>query len=94
MYIIKAIISMSNDLFVFFSVNVATAISYSLPIAMYTKIAYERGFSESFVGFVFAIYSVANICVIPFTNKLIFKVGRFNLLVISNIIKVSDLITR
>jgi MFS family permease len=72
-----------DELTVFFLINIATAISYSLPIPLYTKIAYSRGFSESFVGFVFSVYSLANIAMIPFTNKLIEKIGRFNLLIIA-----------
>lgn len=83
---------MKTDMKIFFLINVFTAISYGLPTLLYTKIAYERGYSESFVGFVFAIYSITNILILPFTNVFIKKVGRFHLLIISNLMKVRKLL--
>lgn len=71
---------------IFFIINLTAAISYSLPIPLYTELAYRRGYSESFVGFVFSIYSIANITLIPFTNRLIFLIGRYNLLVLSCVV--------
>ena len=76
-----------TDLNIFFFINVTTAINYSLPIALYTQIAYSRHFSEAFVGVVFAIYSICILAMIPFTNLLITKLGRYNILVIGSIVK-------
>lgn len=80
---------MKKDLLIFCFVNTSTAISSSLIAALYTELAYDIGFSESFVGLLFSVYSLTNLLIIPFTNNLIHSIGRFNLLVITNLIKVS-----
>ena len=76
-----------NDIKIFFAVNVVTGINYSLPIALLTQICYSRDFTETFVGFVFAVYSLSNLATIPFTNNLITKLGRFNLLILISYIR-------
>ena len=47
---------MKHDLIIFFLINTSTAVSYSLLAALYTKLAYDRGFSETFVGILFSVY--------------------------------------
>lgn len=81
--------STNKKVFILFLVNVTTAVFYSMPIPMYPTLAYKRGVDESLVGLIFAIYSVANLVIIPYTNYLIENLGRIKLLLILTLIKVS-----
>lgn len=83
---------MISNVYILVLVNITTAICYSLPIPMYPTLAYEHGVNESLLGLIFAIYSASIICVIPFTNYLIEKIGRDRMIVILSLMKVHFII--
>ena len=67
-------------------------INYSLPVPLYPNLAFQMGFDESYVGFIFCLYSLANIIFIPLSNKLITYFTRFNLLIIALLIMMTSTI--
>ena len=79
---------MNFDLYIFLYTVTVTGIAYTLPVSLYPNLAIEKGYSESYVGFIFSIYCIGNLLTIPFTNNLIAYFKRYNLLVISFILKV------
>ena len=82
----------TRDLLILLFSNIVTAMTCTLPVTLFTKMAYSKGLSELFVGMIFACYPLSNICFIPFSNNLINYFGRINLLVLVILGKVSFLI--
>jgi len=58
-------------------------ITYSITPTLYPNLSYSKGFTESFVGIIFSLFSFGNIFFIPFTNNLILYFSRFSLLIIA-----------
>ena len=79
---------MDYQLFILFFTNAVTAMSYLMPVPLFPDLAYSRGFSETFVGLVLAVFAVATLILIPYTNSLITYFGRRNMLVWLIILKV------
>lgn len=79
---------MDINLFVLLFTIMVSGISYSLPVPLFPVLSLERGFSESYVGLIFSIYSISNILAIPFINQLINYFKRFDLLIYSCLFKV------
>lgn len=72
----------SNLIILLFSITTA-GIFYSMPIPLYPKLCMKKGYSDSFIGIVFSMYSIVNLFLIPFISNLISKFTRFNLLILS-----------
>ena len=79
---------MNINIVIFLFTITTAGIFYSLPIPLYPDLALSKGYSDSYIGVIFAFYSVANLILIPFISHLIVKYGRFNLLIISLLAKV------
>lgn len=58
-------------------------ITYSITPTLYPNLSYTKGFTESFIGIIFSLFSFGNIFFIPFTNSLIVYFSRFSLLIIA-----------
>lgn len=76
-----------NPLNIFYFINIFTAIFYGLPVPLLPILAYSRGVNESLLGIIFAIYSVANLIIIPYTNTMIDHYGRTKVLYAMTILK-------
>ena len=67
---------MENQILVYFYINVIAGISYTLPIPLFPTLAYSRGVNETMLGFIFAVYSISSVFLIPFSNTFISYFGR------------------
>ena len=62
---------MDQNFIIFLLTGTITGITYSITTPFYPNLAYNKGFDEGYVGFIFALYSFGNLIFIPFTNKFI-----------------------
>ncbi len=60
---------MNKEIFLLFCVNIISGIGYSLVAPLFPSIALKRGLSEFSIGFIIALYAVANLIITPFTDK-------------------------
>jgi MFS family permease len=67
---------MKKELIVLFSINVLSAIGYSLIAPLYPPVAAERGVKEYMVGLIISLFAITNFIVTPFSPQIISKYGR------------------
>lgn len=78
----------SKDLLILLLANISTGATCTLPVTLYTYVAYSKGLSEVYLGYFFACYPISTLCLIPFSNNLINYLGRINLLTLALLGKV------
>ena len=80
---------MFSQIALLFSINVLSAIGYSLLAPLYPTVAKSKGVEEYQIGIIFSFFAISNIIAIPLTPKLIGIYGRRKLFYIAMIIEVN-----
>jgi predicted MFS family arabinose efflux permease len=70
---------MKREIILLFSVNIMSAIGYSLIAPLYPSIAKERGIGEHLCGLIISMFALSNFFATPFCPMLISKYGRKNI---------------
>lgn len=83
---------MDVNLIILLYVVFVAGFSYSLQFSVYPMIASNKGLNESEIGFIISLYCVGNLIGIPFNNKIISLIKRFNVLALAISFRVSSLI--
>lgn len=83
---------MISQIVLLFSINVLSAIGYSLLAPLYPSEAISKGVEEYQIGLIFSFFAISNLIAIPLTPKLIGIYGRRRLFYIAMIIEVKSII--
>lgn len=81
---------MKKEIILLFTINILSAIGYSLIAPLYPSIAIKKGLSEYAIGIIFSCFSISNIIFIPLSPKFIKHYGRRQLLYIALITEVMN----